>query len=224
MSISDNINQILAQIPDNVKLVAVSKTKPVEDILEAYNGGYRIFGENKVQELSNKFEVLPKDIEWHMIGHLQTNKVKYIAPFVYLIHAVDNFKLLKIINKEAVKNNRTINCLLQIHIAKEETKFGFSLEEIKQMLDNDECQNLKNIKICGVMGMATFTDDNEIVGSEFQYLSDCFDRLKKAYFNESPDFKELSMGMSGDYKIAVEKGSTMIRVGSLIFGERNYQV
>ena len=224
MNISNNINQIVNQIPNNVKLVAVSKTKPVEDIIGAYNGGYKIFGENKVQELSDKYEALPKDIEWHMIGHLQTNKVKYIAPFVYLIHAVDSFKLLKTINKEAVKNNRTINCLLQIHIAKEETKFGFSLEEIEQMLDNDECQNLKNIKICGVMGMATFTDDNKIVGSEFQYLSDCFHRLKKSYFDDSPDFKELSMGMSGDYKIAVEKGTTMIRVGSLIFGERNYQV
>lgn len=224
MSISNNINQILDEIPNNVKLVAVSKTKPVEDILQAYNGGYKIFGENKVQELSNKFEVLPKDIEWHMIGHLQTNKVKYIAPFVYLIHAVDNFKLLKIINKEAVKNNRTINCLLQIHIAKEETKFGFSLDEIKQMFDDDEYKGLKNINICGVMGMATFTDDKKVVGSEFQYLADCFKQLKNTYFVDKPYFKELSMGMSGDYKIAIEKGSTIIRVGSSIFGKRDYQV
>ena len=224
MSISNNINQILNQIPNKVKLVAVSKTKPIEDIQEAYNGNYKIFGENKVQELVEKYEALPKDIEWHMIGHLQSNKVKYIAPFVYLIHAVDNFKLLKTINKEALKNNRTINCLLQIHIAKEETKFGFSFDEIKQMLDSDEYKDLENINIIGVMGMATFTDDKEIVASEFQYLNDCFKELKKTYFFNSPDFKELSMGMSGDYKIAIEKGSTIIRVGSSIFGERNYQV
>ncbi|RLD54361.1 MAG: YggS family pyridoxal phosphate-dependent enzyme [Bacteroidetes bacterium] len=224
MSISNNINQILNQIPNKVKLVAVSKTKPIEDIQEAYNGNYKIFGENKVQELVEKYEALPKDIEWHMIGHLQSNKVKYIASFVYLIHAVDNFKLLKTINKEALKNNRTINCLLQIHIAKEETKFGFSFDEIKQMLDSDEYKDLENINIIGVMGMATFTDDKEIVASEFQYLNDCFKELKKTYFFNSPDFKELSMGMSGDYKIAIEKGSTIIRVGSSIFGERNYQV
>ncbi|MBE9468775.1 MAG: YggS family pyridoxal phosphate-dependent enzyme [Bacteroidetes bacterium] len=224
MSISNNINQILSQITDNVKLVAVSKTKPVEDILEAYNGGYRIFGENKVQELSNKFEVLPKDIEWHMIGHLQSNKVKFIAPFVSLIHAVDNYKLLKTINKEALKNNRIINCLLQIHIAKEETKFGFSLDEVSQMLEKEEASSLTNVNIIGVMGMATFTDDNDVVGSEFQYLANCLKELKSKYFNNKPDFKELSMGMSGDYKIAVEKGSTIIRVGSSIFGGRSYQI
>ena len=224
MSISKNINQILSQIPDSVKLVAVSKTKPKEDIVEAYNGNYKIFGENKVQELVEKYEALPKDIEWHMIGHLQSNKVKYIAPFVHLIHAVDNFKLLKTINKEALKNNRTINCLLQMHIAKEETKFGFSIDEIKKMLDSDEYKNLENVNIIGVMGMATFTDDKEIVASEFQYLNDCFNNLKTKYFFKNPDFKELSMGMSGDYKIAIEKGSTIIRVGSSIFGERNYQV
>lgn len=224
MSISNNINQILSQIPDNVKLVAVSKTKPKEDIVEAYNGNYKIFGENKVQELVGKYEALPKDIEWHMIGHLQSNKVKYIAPFVHLIHAVDNFKLLKTINKEALKNKRTINCLLQIHIAKEETKFGFSIDEIKQMLESDEYKNLESVNIVGVMGMATFTDNTEVVGSEFQYLSDCFKEMKNTYFINNSDFKELSMGMSGDYKIAIEKGSTIIRVGSSIFGERSCQI
>ena len=222
MSISQNIDQVLKSIPENVKLVAVSKTNPKEAIVEAYDGGYRIFGENKPQELKGKYEALAKDIEWHFIGHLQTNKVKYIAEFVHLIHAVDSLKLLTEISKQALKHNRVINCLLQFHIAKEESKFGYDLPEAMEMLCSDEFKHLAGVNIVGVMGMATFTDDHDQVRSEFKQLKANFDKLKAEYFKDKTDFAELSMGMSGDYQIAIEEGSTIIRVGSSIFGAREY--
>ena len=220
MNISQNIDKVLKSIPENVKLIAVSKTKPQEDIVEAYEGGYRIFGENKPQELKQKYEGLPKDIEWHFIGHLQTNKVKYIAEFVHLIHAVDSVKLLKEINKQALKHNRVVNCLLQFHIADEESKFGYNLSEAKSLLNSEEFKSLENINIVGVMGMATFTDNQDQVRSEFKQLKKNYDDLKLEFFQEKNDFTEISMGMSGDYKIAIEEGSTMVRVGSSIFGAR----
>jgi pyridoxal phosphate enzyme (YggS family) len=222
MSITDNIENFLKEIPQDVKLVAVSKTKPNEDIMKAYSAGHKIFGENRVQDLAKKYEELPKDIEWHMIGHLQTNKVKYVAPFVRLIHSIDSFKLLKTVNKEAAKNDRIIDCLLQFHIAAEETKFGFSIEEVIAILESEEFTDLNNIRITGLMGMATFTEDEEIIREEFKYLAKCFNELKDKYFTGEDSFKEISMGMSGDYQIAIEEGSTMIRVGSLIFGARHY--
>lgn len=220
--ISDQLNQIRSTIPQNVTLVAVSKTKPVSDLQEAYDAGQRHFGENKVQELTDKFEQLPKDIHWHMIGHLQTNKVKYIAPFVHLIHGVDSFKLLKEINKQALKNERIIPVLLQFHIAKEDTKFGFSLEEAHLMIKSSEFQELKNINVHGVMGMATFTENENQIKTEFNQLAEYFHILKNDYFSTNTAFKEISMGMSGDYQLAIECGSTMVRVGSSIFGNRNY--
>jgi pyridoxal phosphate enzyme (YggS family) len=219
--IRSNIKYLLSQIPPQVKLVAVSKTKPVADILVAYNAGQKIFGENRVQELLKKKDLLPSDIEWHLIGHLQTNKVKLIVPFVSMIQSVDSFRLLKTINDEARKTGRTVNCLLQLHIAKEETKFGFSFQEVTDMLRDSSVRTLDSIKICGVMGMATFTDDKDMVRAEFRYLADCFRKLKTDYFPGNPDFKEISMGMSGDFAIAISEGSTMVRIGSLIFGERN---
>lgn len=223
MSVSENIKNFLKnEIPSNVKLVAVSKTKPVETILEAYSSGHKIYGENKVQDLAAKYEELPKDIEWHMIGHMQSNKVKYIAPFVSLIHGVDSYKLLKVINKEAKKNSRKINCLLQFHIAKEESKFGLDLQEATEFLASEEFKNLENINICGVMGMATFTENEDTIRSEFKELVHIFKELKKIFFFDRDNFKEISMGMSGDYKIAIEEGATIVRVGSLLFGERNY--
>ncbi|HLU84806.1 MAG TPA: YggS family pyridoxal phosphate-dependent enzyme [Vicingaceae bacterium] len=218
MNITKNLQQIKASIPEHVTLVAVSKTKPNEAILEAYQTGQRIFGENKVQELTEKHESLPKDIEWHMIGHLQSNKVKYIAPFVSLIHGVDSFKLLKEINKRAAQNERVINCLLQIHIAEEDTKFGFDEKEVIELIKSEAFQHLKNIKVVGLMGMATFTDDENQIRKEFKSLKKLFDKLQIS----NHQFQILSMGMSGDYQIAIEEGSTMIRVGSSIFGERNY--
>jgi len=222
MSVSENIKNFLStEIPSNVKLIAVSKTKPIELIEEAYQSGHRIYGENKAQELAGKYEALPKDIEWHMIGHMQTNKVKYIAPFVSLIHGVDSFKLLKVINKEGEKNNRKINCLLQFHIASEETKFGLDLNEAIEFIKSDEFKNLNNVNICGVMGMATYTENEDTIRSEFKELVHIFNELKQAYFTDS-DFKEISMGMSGDYKIAIEEGATMVRIGSILFGARNY--
>lgn len=202
-------------------MVAVSKTKPNEDIMQAYNTGHRVFGENKVQELVAKHEALPKDIEWHMIGHLQRNKVKYIAPFVHLIHGVDSFRLLKAIDKEGRKQKRIMNCLMQFHIAEEETKFGLDMKEAKEMLDSVEYKELAHINIMGVMGMATFTDDEQAVSKEFQCLKAIFNELKTQYFSGKDDFKEISMGMSGDYLLAVKGGSTMVRVGSSIFGGRN---
>lgn len=224
MNITQNLQQIKATIPTNVTLVAVSKTKPNTAILEAYQTGQRIFGENKVQELAEKHESLPKDIEWHMIGHLQTNKVKYIAPFVSLIHGVDSFKLLKEINKRAAQNERVINCLLQVHIAEEETKFGFDEKEIMELIDNTEFKAFKNIKIVGLMGMATYTNDDAQVRKEFKTLKFFFDKLQTINLEpRTSNFKLqiLSMGMSGDYQLAIEEGSTVIRVGSSIFGERN---
>lgn len=221
MSIAENINLIKANLPANVRLVAVSKTKPAKLLMEAYQFGQRAFGENKVQEIVWKQEELPKDIEWHFIGHLQTNKVKYIAPFVYLIHGVDSFKLLKTIDTEAKKVNRIIPCLLQFYIAEEETKFGFSMDEAVEMLKSVELKSMKNVSISGVMGMATYTEDEKQIGKEFAHLKTIFDQLKSGFFAEVPEFKEISMGMSGDYPIAIEKGSTMVRIGSTIFGERN---
>ena len=218
-SIVENLKEIAGSLPEGVKLVAVSKTKPVEAIVEAYEAGQRVFGENRVQELAEKYEVLPKDIEWHMIGHLQTNKVKYMAAFVSLIHGVESLKLLETIDKEGKKHDRVIPCLLQFYIASEETKFGLDMEEAKALL---ESADYKNMKIVGVMGMATNTDDEVQVRREFHHLKEIFDELKTTYFAENPEFKELSMGMSGDYRIAVEEGSTMVRVGSSIFGARNY--
>lgn len=222
MGIVENINKILGKLPKEVKLVAVSKTKPQEYIMEAYEGGYRVFGENKPQELVEKYNNLPKDIEWHMIGHLQTNKVKYIAPFISLIHAVDSFKLLKTINKEGKKNDRVIDCLLQFHIADEETKFGLSYDEAVEMLHSEEFKAMENVRIVGVMGMATNTDDNKQVEDEFACLKGIFERLKEDEFKGEESFKEISMGMSGDYQLAIGQGSTMVRVGSSIFGRRNY--
>lgn len=204
------------------KLVAVSKTKPKEAILELYEQGQRDFGENKAQELTPKYETLPKDIRWHMIGHLQTNKVKYIAPFVHLIHSVDSQKVLKEINKEARKNERVIDCLLQFKIAQEDTKYGFDLPEAEAMLQSEAFQNYEHVRITGVMGMATFTDDEAQVRREFQKLREIFNVLKNKYFADEPAFKEISMGMSDDYKIAIEEGSTMVRIGTLLFGKRSY--
>ncbi|HEY9184452.1 MAG TPA: YggS family pyridoxal phosphate-dependent enzyme [Salegentibacter sp.] len=218
MNISEKIEKYRSELPENVKLVAISKTKPKEDIMEAYEAGQRIFGENKIQEMTDKWEVLPKDIEWHMVGHVQRNKVKYMAPFVGLIHAVDSLKLLKEINKQAKKHERVINCLLQIKIAEEDSKFGISAEEAEEILASEAYQKMENTKVTGLMGMATFTDDEKQVSDEFQYLKEVFDKMKKSY----PDLEELSMGMSGDYKLAVENGSSMVRIGSSIFGERNY--
>lgn len=215
-----NLLNVQDSLIEHVSLIAVSKTKPASDIQTLYDAGQRAFGENKVQELVEKYEVLPKDIEWHLIGHLQSNKVKYIAPFVHLIHGVDSFKLLKEINKEGVKCNRIIPCLLQFHIAQEETKFGFSFEEAQEMLESNEFVELQHVAIHGVMGMASFTEDENQIHEEFQTLHNYFQLIKSHYFKFNPEFKELSMGMSGDYKIAMEEGSTMVRVGSTIFGSR----
>lgn len=215
------LQQILEELaPTNTTLVAVSKTKPASKIQEMYDKGQRIFGENRVQELVEKEGQLPKDIEWHQIGHLQTNKVKYIAPFVSLIHAVDSFKLLKEINKQAAKNERVIDCLLQFHIAEESSKFGFDEAEVKEVLTNESFKKLENIRIVGVMGMATFTSDEEQVKLEFRYLKELFDRLRTTFFSTQNSFKEISMGMSGDYQLAISEGSTMVRIGSLLFGNR----
>ncbi len=221
MSVQENISTIKKNIPKKVVLVAVSKTKPKSDILEAYQAGQRVFGENKVQEMLTKHESLPKDIQWHMIGHLQRNKIKYMASFVSLIHGVDSFKTLKEIDKQAKKCNRIISCLLQVKIAKEETKFGLSFNEIEQILNSEELKILKNIKISGLMGMATFTENTSQIKAEFTSLKSFFDKLKtKKNFNNVL-LDTLSIGMSGDYKIAIDCGSTMIRVGSAIFGNRN---
>ncbi len=222
MSITSQFKKIQESIPQNVTLVAVSKTKPDEDLMVAYQAGARILGENKVQELVGKYERLPKDIEWHMIGHLQSNKVKYIAPFVSLIHAVDSLKLLKEINKEAKKNDRIIDCLIQLHIADEDSKFGFTPANIEEIILDIKSKEWKNIRIVGLMGMATFTDNKEQIRQEFRTLKQSFDQLKADIYNSNSDFKHISMGMSGDYQIAIEEGSTMVRVGSSIFGERNY--
>ena len=219
MSIKDNILQIKASLPANVTLVAVSKTKTIPHLMEAYNAGQRIFGENKIQEMTEKWEQMPKDIQWQMIGHLQTNKVKYIAQYVSLIHGVDSLKLLQEINKQAAKHNRIIHCLLQMHIAQEETKFGLDENELHKILNSNEFKSLQNIKIVGLMGMATFTDNQSQIKKEFQHLKGIFDKYKSLK-TENCQLKTISMGMSGDYKLAIECGSTMVRIGSSIFGER----
>ncbi len=217
MSIQTNITSIKSSIPANVTLVAVSKTKPNQLIIEAYNAGQKDFGENYVQELVDKEKELPKDIHWHFIGHLQSNKVKQIAPFIYLIHGVDSLKLLQEINKEALKNNRTINCLLQIYIAQEETKFGLSFEECEALLNSEAFKQLQNVKICGFMAMASNTDDENQIRREFKSLKTFSEKISGL------GFRVFSYGMSGDYKIAIEEGSNMVRIGSLIFGERDYK-
>lgn len=222
--IKENLERIRATIHKGVTLVAVSKTKPVSDVQEAYDAGQRIFGENHALEMRDKHEALPKDIQWHFIGHLQTNKIKYIIPFVTLIHSIDSANLLEAVNKEAAKHDRVVDCLLQFHIAQEETKFGLDLEEARQLLESDTFKNMENIRICGVMGMATFTDDEAEIRKEFKHLKAIFDTLKQDYFNDQPQFKEISMGMSDDYPIAIEEGATLVRVGSKIFGPRNYNV
>jgi pyridoxal phosphate enzyme (YggS family) len=218
MAIKENLEKIRLALPNQVTLVAVSKTKPSEDILEAYDAGHRIFGENKIQEMTQKWEKLPKDIEWHMIGHVQRNKVKYMAEYVSLIHGVDSLKLLKEINKQATRHERVINCLLQIHIAQEETKFGLDPDELEVLISAPEFNELKNIKIRGVMGMATNTENMAQVRKEFRFLKTIFDGLQK----KLAGVDIISMGMSGDYAIAIEEGSTMVRIGSSIFGARNY--
>ncbi|MCL6265681.1 YggS family pyridoxal phosphate-dependent enzyme [Flagellimonas myxillae] len=218
MAIKENLDKINNALPKEVTLVAVSKTKPVETILEAYEAGQRIFGENKIQEMANKWEALPKDIEWHMIGHVQRNKVKYMAEFVSLIHGVDSLRLLAEINKQAQKHNRIIPCLLQLHIAEESTKFGLDEQELNELLASETISGLEHIKIVGVMGMATFTDNKDQIRKEFAFLKSAFERLKM----KLPEINTLSMGMSGDYTIALEEGSTMVRIGSSIFGARNY--
>lgn len=220
MGVQENLTDFLQQLPSGVKLVAVSKTKPSEIIREALVTGHSIFGENKVQELISKQAQLPKDIEWHYIGHLQRNKVKFIAPFVSLIHAVDSLRLLSEINKQALINNRMIDCLMQFHIADETTKFGLNYSEACDLLESDQYKSFKNVRFIGVMGMATYTEDTGQIRSEFKRLRNYFDQLKKVYFQNIESFKELSMGMSDDYQIAIEEGSTLIRIGSKIFGKR----
>ena len=220
--IKENLLKIAATVHAPARLIAVSKTKPVEMLQEAYEAGQRLFGENHALEMRDKHEVLPKDIEWHLIGHLQTNKVKYVAPFVAMIHSVDSLHLLETIEKEAAKNNRVIDCLLQFHIATEETKFGLDKIEACALLDSEEYRAMKHVRICGVMGMATNTDDYDLVRREFANLRDIYNKLKERYFADNENFREISMGMSHDYKIALEEGATLVRVGSLIFGARNY--
>jgi pyridoxal phosphate enzyme (YggS family) len=221
VNIQENLLQLKSELPSHVTLVAVSKTKPISDLMKAYDAGQRIFGENKIQEMADKYEEMPKDIQWHMIGHVQRNKVKYMAKFVDLIHGVDNLKLLQEINKQALKHNRTIDCLLQIKIASEASKFGMTPDDSKSLIGLDEFSNLKNIRVVGLMGMATFTDNNDQIKDEFLLLQRTFNTLKPfESFNFKPEI--ISMGMSGDYKIAISCGSNMIRVGSSIFGARNY--
>jgi len=222
MSIASNLTYIRQQIPNHVKLVCVSKFHPDEAVMEAYNAGERVYGESKVQEMTGKYERLHKDIEWHFIGHLQTNKVKYIIPYVSLIHGVDSEKLVAEIDKQGAKIGRKVNCLLQVHIATEDTKFGFDEPELIQLFETGGLERYPNVQFCGLMGMATFTNDKVQVKSEFQHLKSIFDRLKLDYFSQSSEFKELSMGMSDDFPIAIECGSTLVRIGSSIFGTRVY--
>lgn len=222
MDVAGSISKIKEQLGENIRLVAVSKTKPIQEIQVAYDAGQRVFGENKARELVEKYGNLPADVEWHFIGHLQSNKVKYIAPFVALIHSVDSFKLLKTINQEGKKNTRKIKCLLQFHIAEEESKFGFTLTEAVAMLSSPDFSDLAFVEICGVMGMATNTGNRAQVRKEFKMLKNIFLEIKGEFFGRQDSFSEISMGMSGDYEIAAEEGSTMVRIGSLIFGEREY--
>lgn len=221
MRIKNSIQNLKLTLPEHVTLVAVSKTKPIEDILEAYETGHLVFGENKIQEMVEKYEQLPKDIQWHMIGHVQRNKVKYIASFVSLIHGVDNFKLLKEINKQAEKNERVIDCLLQIKIADEDSKFGMAKDEAEQILTSKEFSELNNVNIVGLMGMATLTNDKNKIQREFSFLKSTFDKLKQLQ-TANCNLQTISMGMSGDYQVAIDCGSNMVRIGSSIFGERNY--
>ena len=216
--VNKNILRIISDIAENVKLVAISKTKSAEDIMMAYETGQRVFGENKIQEMSAKYEDLPKDIKWHMVGHVQSNKIKYMAPYVDLIHGIDSLKSIKILNKEGVKNNRILNCLLQLKISKEESKFGLGEKQFKEIIYSDEYKEMKNVKIKGLMAMASNTNKKSIIRSEFVHAKKIFDEIN----NRDKSFEILSMGMSNDYKIAIECGSNMIRLGSLIFGERNY--
>ena len=220
--IKENLEQIRATITTDARLIAVSKTKPVEMLQEAYDAGQRLFGENKALEMRDKHEVLPKDIEWHFIGHLQKNKIKYIAPYVAMIHSIDSLELLEEVNRLAAKNDRVIDCLLQFHIATEETKFGLNMEEAETLLNSESYKLMKNVRIVGVMGMATHTEDREQVRREFCHLREIKEELKGQWFKDAPWFKEISMGMSGDYEIALEEGSTLVRVGSAIFGARVY--
>nr|WP_315190885.1 YggS family pyridoxal phosphate-dependent enzyme [uncultured Flavobacterium sp.] len=219
MSIAQNLLKIKSTLAEHVTLVAVSKTKPISDLMEAYEAGQRIFGENKIQEMAEKWEAMPKDIQWHMIGHVQTNKVKFMAPFVSLIHGIDSLKLLEEINKQALKNNRIIDCLLQIYIAEEESKFGLDAEELNEILASESFQKMKNIRIVGLMGMATFTDNQNQIKKEFTHLKAIFDNLQSKQ-NANLQLNTISMGMSGDYKLAIDCGSTMVRIGSSIFGGR----
>ena len=221
MDCVENYKNIKKTLPENVLLLAVSKTKPEEEIMKLYDFGCRDFGENKVQELSKKYEVLPKDIRWHQIGHLQTNKIKYIIPFVYMIHSIDSLKLAEEVNKQAAKHGRIVNCLLQIKVAEEETKFGFSPEEVTELFKNGAFEALKNIKLCGLMAMATNTDDETEILKEFSAVKNLYNSLRINY-QVGEEFKEISMGMSGDYLLAVKEGSTIVRIGSTIFGERDY--
>ena len=220
--IGERIKEIRNELPEGVRLVAVSKFHPNEAIEEAYRAGQRIFGESKVQEMTAKYESLPKDIEWHFIGHLQTNKVKYIVPYVALIHGIDSYKLLAEVDKQAAKAGRRVNCLLQLHIAREETKFGFSFDECRQMLAEGQWRQLQHIRLCGLMGMATNTDDERAIRDEFRQIRHTFDELRRGCFAGAPWFAEVSMGMSDDYRIAIEEGSTLVRIGTSIFGERSY--
>lgn len=222
MNIQENIRKIVETLPENVQLIAVSKTKPAEYIAEAYQGGQRAFGENRPQEMAAKYEVLPKDIKWHMIGQLQEKNVKYIASFVTLIHSIDSLKLLQKIDKEALKQKRIIDCLLEFHIAEEETKSGLTEQEAERLLRGEEFRALDHVRIVGVMGIATYTDNQDQIHKEFRHLRSVFENLKKKYFAHEDSFREISMGMSGDYRIAIEEGSTMVRIGSSIFGERTY--
>ncbi len=221
MSVTENFLQLKNEIPVNIQLVAVTKFQEKEQIMQVYNTGHKIFGENKVQEIIRKNEQLPDDIHWHMIGHLQTNKVKYIAPFISMIHSVDSIKLLSEINKQALKSNRVIDCLLQFHIATEETKFGLDLNEAEEILKSDEFKKFKSIRICGIMGMASFSDDLQLVRKEFKTLTHIYNVLKDGFFKDNSDFQHISMGMTNDYHIAIEEGSTMLRIGSRIFFEKD---
>lgn len=222
MDLKLNLEQIRSQIPAHVKLIAVSKFHPKEAVLEVYDAGQRVFGESRVQELSAKQEQLPKDIEWHLIGHLQTNKIKSVVPYIHTIESVDSWKLLSEINKHASKIDRNIKCLLEIHIAQEDSKYGFSFDSCRKMLECENWQSLNHITLAGVMGMATYSDDESLIRKEFRSLKDFFFELKDMYFKDLTEFKEISMGMSHDYKIAIEEGSTIVRIGTSIFGEREY--
>lgn len=224
MSVKDNLLKIRQSIPSNVTLIAVSKTKPAEDILEAYQTGQRVFGENKAQEMKEKYALLPKDIQWHMIGHLQENKVKYIVPFVSMIHSVDSLKILLAINKRALLCNRVVDCLFEMDISHEESKFGLSMEELISILSSEEYKQMENIRICGLMGIGSITEDKEQTRKEFHTLKEMFLEIKQKFFSNSEYFSQISMGMSSDYDLAIQEGSTMVRIGSNIFGARNYNI